>query len=145
MTWNVPPRTVLVPYDLDHPFPEALQAAAALAPVPATIIVLHVVEPVPAQATLADDRNEEMQAHLERPLQRLRAELDAMGLQHAHVRVAFGPPAETIVEAVERDRPDLVVMPTHARRGIRRLVLGSVTEYVVRHVHRPVLVLPPSP
>jgi nucleotide-binding universal stress UspA family protein len=144
MPFNFPPRTVLVPYDLDQPSPEALGAAAAMAPAFAAMTVLYVLEPTPAQATLADERNEDAQSHLERPLARLRAALDEAGLQQANARVAFGPPGPTIVESIQRDRPDLVVMPTHARRGLQRLVLGSVTEYVVRHAHRPVLVLPPD-
>lgn len=142
MPFNTPPRTVLVPYDLDQPCPEALTAAAALAPAVAAMTVLYILEPTPAQATLADDRNADAQSHLERPLARLRVALDEAGLQEANARVAFGPPGPTIVESIQRDRPDLVVMPTHARRGLQRLVLGSVTEYVVRHARRPVLVLP---
>jgi nucleotide-binding universal stress UspA family protein len=103
-----------------------------------------VLEPAPAQSTLADERNDAAQSHLERPLARLRAALDEAGLHEANARVAFGPPGPTIVESIERDRSDLVVMLTHARRGLQRLVLGSVTEYVVRHARRPVLVLPPD-
>lgn len=144
MNWNTPPRSVLVPYDLEHPYPEALHAAAALAPAAAAITVLHIVTPVPAQATLADEKNLDAQTHLERPLAELRSVLDAAGLHDARAHVAFGPPGPAIVEAITRDVPDLVVMPTHARRGLQRLVLGSVTEYVVRHAHRPVLVLPPG-
>ncbi len=145
MRWNSPPRTVFVPYDVDNPFPEALQTAAAVAPASSAVIVLYVVDEAPVRATIAEPRIELTRQQLDVPLQRLRTQLDAVGLQHARMRVAFGPPSETIVEAIEREQPDLVVMPTNARRGLRRLVLGSVTEYVIRHVHRPVLVLPPSP
>jgi nucleotide-binding universal stress UspA family protein len=144
MPFNFPPRTVLVPYDLDHPSDEALAAAAALAPAVAAITVLHVVEPAPAQATLADTRNAEAKRDLDRTLATLRAALAEAGLEQAHVRVAFGSPGPTIVESIERDRPDLIVMPTHARRGLQRLVLGSVTEYVVRHARCPALELPPD-
>jgi nucleotide-binding universal stress UspA family protein len=144
MNWNTPPRTILVPYDVEHPCPTVLRIAAAMAPAQAAVTALFVVTPFPAQATLSDARNLDAQAHLERPLQRLRAALDSAGLQHAHARVAFGPPGPNIVDAVARDRPDLLVMATHARRGLQRLVLGSVTEYVLRHAQRPVLVLPPG-
>jgi nucleotide-binding universal stress UspA family protein len=144
MSWKTPPRTILVPYDLEHPCVDALSAAADLAPAQAAVTAVYVVTPVPAQATLADAKNEEARAHLERPLARLRAALDRAGLRDAHARVAFGPPGPTIVETIGATEPDLVVMPTHARRGLQRLVLGSVTEYVVRHAHRPVLVLPPG-
>jgi nucleotide-binding universal stress UspA family protein len=40
---------------------------------------------------------------------------------------------------------DLVVMATHARTGLRRALLGSVADAVVRGAHGPVLLLPPAP
>ena len=49
-------------------------------------------------------------------------------------------PAEAIVELAEAE-PTLVVMTTHGRSGINRLVLGSVTDRVVRHANAPVLVV----
>ncbi len=49
-------------------------------------------------------------------------------------------PAEAIVEMAGNE-PTLVVMTTHGRSGINRLVLGSVTDRVVRHANAPVLVV----
>ena len=49
-------------------------------------------------------------------------------------------PAEAIVEVAVAE-PTLVVMTTHGRSGINRLVLGSVTDRVVRHANAPVLVV----
>jgi nucleotide-binding universal stress UspA family protein len=48
-------------------------------------------------------------------------------------------PADAIVSFIERHRPDLTVMATHGRRGLARVLLGSVTERVVRTARRPVL------
>lgn len=39
---------------------------------------------------------------------------------------------------------DLIVLSTHGRSGLRRLVLGSVAEAVLRHAHMPVLAIPPA-
>jgi len=53
--------------------------------------------------------------------------------------VVQGSPAETIVDYAERDDHDLIVVPTHARSGLSRYLLGSVTEKVVRLSSVPVL------
>lgn len=58
--------------------------------------------------------------------------------------VLQGRPYETIVDyATDRD-VDLVAMPTHGRTGLRRLLLGSVTERVVRQSEVPVLTMQPD-
>jgi nucleotide-binding universal stress UspA family protein len=59
---------------------------------------------------------------------------------HLHVAVRR-PPATAILDYTKEHRIDLVIMATHGRRGIGRLVLGSVTSEVVRGAHVPVLVL----
>lgn len=53
--------------------------------------------------------------------------------------VQEGPAAEDILRVAEEKNVDLIVMATHGRSGVRRLVLGSVTEKVVRAAACPVL------
>ncbi|HTM22059.1 MAG TPA: universal stress protein, partial [Kofleriaceae bacterium] len=60
-----------------------------------------------------------------------------------HARI--GAPAREIVELAEEVEADIVVVGTHGRHGINRLVLGSVAEHVVRDAHCPVLVARPRP
>lgn len=52
--------------------------------------------------------------------------------------VTVGVPAESILEAAERERADLLALATHGRSGLARAVLGSVAESVVRHTTKPV-------
>ena len=52
-----------------------------------------------------------------------------------------GPAAETIVREARRQRADLIVLGTHGRRGLRRAVLGSDAEQVVRRSPVPVLLV----
>lgn len=59
------------------------------------------------------------------------------------VIVRFGEPAATIIETAEQEQVDLVAMATHGRTGVRRLVLGSVAETVMRGVGVPVLLVRP--
>ncbi|GAA6140771.1 universal stress protein [Hydrogenophaga sp. 5NK40-0174] len=49
--------------------------------------------------------------------------------------------AEAIISAAKRSKSDLVVMASHGRKGIKRLLLGSETQHVLTHSHIPVLVL----
>jgi nucleotide-binding universal stress UspA family protein len=49
--------------------------------------------------------------------------------------------AEAIIAAAKRNKCDLIVMASHGRRGIKRLLLGSETQQVLTHSHSPVLVL----
>lgn len=50
---------------------------------------------------------------------------------------------EAIVSQVEATETDLLVMGTHGRSGFQRLILGSVTEKVIRNVKCPTLIVPP--
>lgn len=52
------------------------------------------------------------------------------------------PVQHLIVNFISEHSPDLVIMSSHGRSGIARALLGSVTEYVLRHTKRPVLVIP---
>lgn len=49
--------------------------------------------------------------------------------------------AEAIIATAKRSKCDLIVMASHGRKGIKRLLLGSETQQVLTHSHIPVLVL----
>jgi len=57
------------------------------------------------------------------------------------VETPMGPVGAAIAEQAERWPADLIVIGTHGRRGIRRLVMGSDAEYVVRTTRVPVLLV----
>ena len=62
------------------------------------------------------------------------------GLDYAeHIRV--GEPARAIRKFVEENGIDLVVMGSHGRSGLSRVILGSVAEKVLRRTHLPVLIV----
>jgi nucleotide-binding universal stress UspA family protein len=70
------------------------------------------------------------------------ADLEARGVETVG-SVVRGDPLDVIENAID-DGADIVVMPSHTRRGIRRLLLGSVTEKVVRVASVPVVTVPMS-
>lgn len=49
--------------------------------------------------------------------------------------------AEALIAAAKRHKCDLIVMASHGRKGLKRLLLGSETQQVLTHSHIPVLVL----
>ncbi|HVN86186.1 MAG TPA: universal stress protein [Candidatus Binatia bacterium] len=55
--------------------------------------------------------------------------------------VLQGDPHDKLLEAAKRIEPDLIVMSTHGRGGVAHLVIGSVTEKMVRHSPCPVFVI----
>lgn len=59
------------------------------------------------------------------------------------VLVQSGDAARTIVDVAEREAVDLVAMATHGRTGLRRLVLGSVTESALHELAVPLLLIRP--
>ena len=56
-----------------------------------------------------------------------------------------GHPGEEICARAKDHRADLIVTSTHGRTGLRHVFMGSTAEYVVRHAHCPVLVIPSRP
>ena len=49
--------------------------------------------------------------------------------------------SDAIIAAAKKQKADLVVMASHGRKGVKRLLLGSETQHVLTHSHTPVLVL----
>ena len=69
-------------------------------------------------------------------------ELRTAGLQ-TEARVAPGDPGQVIVELAQKEMVDLVVVGSHGRSGISRLLMGSVATHVVTHAPCSVLVVKP--
>src|SRR5690606_8215405 len=63
------------------------------------------------------------------------------GVEIETLHVADAQPAEAILAAAKSRNCDLIVMGSHGRRGLGRLMLGSKTYEVVSHGHIPVLVV----
>jgi nucleotide-binding universal stress UspA family protein len=92
--------------------------------------------PNPHQRFVVKDVMEETRHELEKI-----AGQNGNGAKHK-VEVKHGHAVDEILREIETYKPDLVVMATHGRTGIKHLVLGSVTEKIVRLSPVPVLTLP---
>lgn len=65
----------------------------------------------------------------------------AKGVSCKTVTVKSDVVSDAIIGAAKKQKVDLVVMASHGRKGIKRLLLGSETQQVLTHCHTPVLVL----
>jgi nucleotide-binding universal stress UspA family protein len=63
------------------------------------------------------------------------------GVRNLETSVWYGPAAPAIVDAARLRKVDLIVMTTHGRSGLGRLILGSVAESVLRGTSTPILLL----
>ncbi len=57
--------------------------------------------------------------------------------------IRFGEAAQEIIDAVAQLQPELMIMATHGRSGVLRLLMGSVAENVLKQVHVPILMVKP--
>lgn len=69
------------------------------------------------------------------------AKAAAKGVTAKAVTAKSDQPSEAIIAAAKKQNCDLIVMASHGRRGIKRLLLGSETQHVLTHSTIPVLVL----
>jgi nucleotide-binding universal stress UspA family protein len=139
-------RTALVAVDDSDPADAAIALSAKLASVRGTrLIVCNVADTrdiYEMAGTYAYDPGQlvdEALASAHAILERAYARLATSG--RAEMAVLEGEPVEAIVAAAERYAVDVIVIGSHGRRGIPRLLLGSVAEHVVRRSRVPVIVV----
>jgi nucleotide-binding universal stress UspA family protein len=139
--------TVLVPLDGSAVGESALRDIERLGLAPETeLLLLQVVAPVsptrfvtrygPTSRGLLEERLRRARAYLEGVQQRLRRR----GVM-ARVRVRSGEPAREILACARAAGAALIALSTHGRTGLRRVLLGSVAEAVIRHARVPVLLV----
>jgi universal stress protein A len=69
---------------------------------------------------------------------------DLLPLVEVHTKVEIGVADINIVEEAKKEATDLIVISTHGRTGLSHILVGSVTERVVRHAPCPVLSIRPE-
>jgi nucleotide-binding universal stress UspA family protein len=106
------------------------------------VVLLKVVEPLPAEINDERVRNHVMKA-AEDYLVRIQAKLNKAGLA-IETQVLTGIPAETISDFAQRNKVDLIALATHGRSGISRWVFGSVADKLVRSSSVPILLIRPK-
>lgn len=135
---------ILVPIDFSEHSLKALDAARSLAKLSGgSVLLLHVLQPivivqgeipplvVPTDSGRVEAAEKELAAIIER--------LGAGVSMEATVR--DGHPWDTVCEVAREKQCDVIVLASHGYTGLKRMLLGSTAEQVLRHSHCPVLVV----
>jgi nucleotide-binding universal stress UspA family protein len=130
---------ILFPTDFSTVGQTALEMATSLArDRGAKLLIAHVEEPPVSYGggelyygVMEPDREQ-----LQKMLSEVLPTDPTVGYEH---RLIIGSPASAIVHLAEKEKCDLIVMPTHGRTGLMRVLMGSVAEEVVRKAKCPVL------
>lgn len=139
------PRLILVPTDFSETAAHALRYASALGErLGAHLLVIYSDTFIPpidfttsaagvfdfARDAMTDKAREDLQEH---------AEQNISSSVPFDLRVVIGTPFDAIMAQLDESGANLVVMGTHGRTGVRRLLFGSVTESVMRAAPVPVI------
>src|SRR2546428_466181 len=145
-------RSILFPTDFSECGNYALGYAASLARTfGARIICLHVIEPIVPTVGYTGmteplpiaDITEQLEDSAERELPKLAECEECSGLEIEEV-IVHGEAASEIVRVAKERATDLIVISSHGRTGLGRILFGSTAEAVVRHAPCPVLVVKPQ-
>jgi len=138
-------KKILVALDREAGAEVALPVAVDLAKSDGTVIRLVYVAPTPSAIVAegrviayADQESDRLQHIGMVYLREAAHQLAGLPVEYA---VRFGEPAEEILEEAREFGADLVVMATHGRSGVARLMLGSVAEAVLRRSEVPVVLV----
>lgn len=142
-------KKILVPVDGSEASRRGLAEAVKLAKaLNASLKLVHVVNEFVMDTAYAPALyNDQLIASLREigrnTLKDAQAEVAAQGLEPECelVETIGGRAADAIIEQVKQSSADLIVMGTHGRRGVRRLVMGSDAELVLRSSPVPVLMV----
>lgn len=93
--------------------------------------------PVSSIATMEKQWTEAAQA----VVAEIKDKAEAQGIKAKAVTHTSDLVAETILSIAKKNKCDLIVMASHGRRGLKRVLMGSETSHVLTHSHIPVLVL----
>jgi len=136
-------RAILVAYDGSEIAKRAVSWAIQLAKaLDAKLYVLYVVNVPPevrAFLTAGTILNEALKSGM-RILEQVKPELDKEGVRYELV-VEIGDPGEKIVEFADKINADLIVMGHRGLSGIKKLLVGSVCDKVIKCSTKPVLVV----
>ena len=136
----MPQKIILFPTDFSLASDAALQHAEALAKQSnARLLIVHVEEPPLAYAAgeLYYGMPEPSSERILKMLEEVRPADPAIAFTH---RLTMGDPAGEIVRIATEEGAEMIVLGTHGRTGMSRMLMGSVAEAVVRRAPCPVLV-----
>ena len=141
MNWR-PKKCVVVPIDFSNSSLSAIQTALELAKEAVAVHVVHVIMPAQDRDLVEEwsprQAGETWDGAARVYLAQYLRNHAITGVTEA---VCLGDPGFAVTDYAREHAADLIVIPSHGYHGIKRLLLGSVAERVIRYAGCPVLVL----
>ena len=137
-------KTIVFATDFSNWSDEALGYAETLASRDgARLLIVHVTEPttVLGEGAFYYGVPTVDRGVLRESLEKVRPHDPSISCEH---RLIEGNPAEALVELAAQEHADCIVLGSHGRTGLPRVLMGSVAEHVVRLAHSPVMVVKKS-
>ena len=132
-------KRILVPVDFSDCSKKALQYAIPFAKqFDAELVLLHVIDvtPIAPEVGFVDAQG------IPESREELLCLQKAIGKDvRSTTLIRTGAPYLQIAQTAVECQADLIIISTHGRKGLSRVVMGSTTERVVRHAHCPVLIV----
>jgi nucleotide-binding universal stress UspA family protein len=137
-------KKILVPTDGSRGVEKAINCATTMAlAFDAKVYLIFVAEPPMLLLEYANiaEKNiiEALHQEGKRILEKTADAVRRSGVADVETALKTGTPAKVILDCADEEKIDLIVMGTHGRRGLDRVLLGSVTEEVVRVAKVPVM------
>jgi nucleotide-binding universal stress UspA family protein len=140
MAW-LPRRAIVVPIDFSEDSLATLHVAKEMADDIAHLHVVHVLQIwEPNEPGVIWEMVDE-QSRLDHATEALTKEIAEQGLAGVQIVIRFGDPGHEIAAYAEEIKAELIVVSSHGRSGLTRLLIGSTAERVARLAHCPVLML----
>jgi len=134
-------QKILVPFDLSNYAYRAFEKALELSKFYQSELYLLSVIDLPVEALAeAPQLYEKMAEKIKEAFSELKTKAKGAGIK-CEVELLEGDPAEKILKAAEEKEIGVIVMGSYGKRGLKRLLMGSVTEKVISLGNRPVLVV----
>lgn len=132
-------KRILCPVDFSVYGQAANEYASVLAK--STGAEIHYIHSLLPEVSYGSYAHVDVEAEASLDLKRLKEIKPTVEGISAVYAVEFGPPVEQIVNYAKKHDIDLIVMGTHGRTGLNRVLMGSVAEGVVRKAECPVLAI----
>jgi nucleotide-binding universal stress UspA family protein len=138
------PDKILVPLDGSQMAEAAIAPALEMAQAGSALILMRAAESRILPGTDVIDAQIQVVREAEEYLAGVKAKLEKTGAKGIETHVWYGPAAPAIVEAAKLQKVDVIVMSTHGRSGLGRIIFGSVAESVLRGTRVPIFLVRPT-
>jgi nucleotide-binding universal stress UspA family protein len=138
-------KSILFPTDFSEGSSQALQYAVDMAKrYGAKLYLLHVIYEISegigwyVPHVSMDEMYKDIEKSAKKELERFGVE-ELSGLKDVEYRTITGIPHKEIIKFANANRTDLIIIGTHGRKGVDKIIFGSTAEHVVRYAPCPVL------